>query len=172
MIGLVIAAMLLAAGPGASLAAPPPVAEEIQEGLRLRARNGVQQLSSAWTIYVHTQSAHHLTEEYIRVATRGANGRWTLVSIGETRSGLLHMPTQVLPEERRDFGSGDSEDLDRLLRWPPLYRQRSPRGREVGVGANFNTMEIVTPHGHAVFRWTGRLRGWAGAVADMVMGRD
>lgn len=77
-----------------------------------------------------------------------------------------------MPEERRVLGAGDGQDLDRLLRWPALYRQPNPRESEVGVGAAFHTMEIVTPRGHAVFRWPGRLRGWAGAVADMIMGRE
>ncbi|MBV9882122.1 MAG: hypothetical protein JO276_03860 [Sphingomonadaceae bacterium] len=172
MIALTLAALLLTGPQSARPAAPPQLAPEIQEDLRLRARLGVHELASAWTIYVHSEAAHHLTEHYALVATRGADGRWTLISIGEESSGLLQVPTRALPEERRVLGAGDSQDLGRLLRWPALYRQPNPREREVGVGAAFHTMEIVTPRGHAVFRWAGRLRGWAGAVADMIMGRD
>ena len=172
MIGSLIAALLLAAQPAPASAARPQLANEIQQAMQLRARHGVQEQSSPSTIYVHSLAAHHLTEEYTRVATRGPDGRWTIVSIGETRPGLVGTGTEVIPEERRILDAGDSRDLDRLLHWRALYRQSSPRGREVGVGASFHTMEIVTPQGHIVLRWTGRLRGWAGAVADLIMGRD
>jgi hypothetical protein len=94
-----------------------------------------------------------------------------VISIGETGPALLQIPTRVSPEERKILTPRESQDLDRLLHWRALYRQASPRAREVGPGAAFHTLEIVTPQGHAVFRWTGRLRGWAGAVADLIMGR-
>jgi len=138
-----------------------------------RARHGVHDPASPSKIYVHSYSAHHETEEFTRVATRGPNGDWTIVSIGEETPGPVGPtgPTTVTAETRRTLSAGEGEHLDRLLHWRPLYRQPSPREREAGVGAAFHTMEIVTPQGHAVFRWTGRLRGWAGAVADLIMGK-
>jgi hypothetical protein len=139
------------------------LADETRAALALRARHGVHERVSPSTIYVHSESSHHVTEEYTRVATRGADGRWTVISIGERGPGILRIPVEVVPEERRALASGEGQDLDRLLHWRALYRQTSPREREVGVGAAFHTMEIVTPQGHAVFRLTGRLRGWAGA---------
>ena len=172
MIGPLVAALLLTVQPSPASAARPQLAGEIQQAMQLRARHGVQEQSSPSTIYVHSLAAHHLTEEYTRVATRGSDGRWTIVSIGEERPGLVGAGTRVIPEERQILDAGDGRDLDRLLHWPALYRQSSPREREAGVGAAFHTMEIVTPRGHVVLRWTGRLRGWAGAVADMIMGRD
>jgi hypothetical protein len=147
------------------------LADETRAALDLRARNGVHELVSASTIYVHSEARHHVAEEFTRVVSRGMDGRWTVSSIGETGPGLLRIPIEVSPEERKILPVRDGQDLDRLLHWRALYRQTSPREREVGVGAAFHTMEIVTPQGHAVFRWTGRLRGWAGAVADLVMGR-
>jgi hypothetical protein len=165
-------AALLAAGPSPGDASPPQLADETRAALALRARHDVHEHVSPSTIYVHSQASHHVTEEYTRVATRDAVGRWTVISIGETGPGLLRIPLEVMPEERRTLASGEGQDLDRLLHWRALYRQTSPREREVGVGATFNTMEIVTPQGHAVFRWAGRLRGWAGAVADLIMGRE
>jgi hypothetical protein len=147
------------------------LADETRTALALRARDGVQELPSASTIYVHSDATHHFTEEFTRIASRGADGRWTVISIGETRPGLVGSGIQVSPQERRILTAGEGQDLDRLLHWRPLYRQSSPGEREIAVGTAFHTMEIVTPQGHAVFRWTGRLRGWAGAVADLIMGR-
>ena len=45
--------------------------------LDLRARNGVQELSSASTIYVHSDATHHFTEEFTRIASRGDHQRTT-----------------------------------------------------------------------------------------------
>ena len=173
MIGIITLALLLTGAPGSSVAPPPQLAEETLEAIRLRARLGVREMASTQTIYVHSQSSHYVTEDFTRVATRGADGQWTVISIGEERAGPVGPPgpPQLIPEERRILGAGESEHLDRLLHWPPLYRQSSPGERNPGVGAYYHVMEIVTPQGHIVLRWNGRLRGWAGAVADLIMGR-
>jgi hypothetical protein len=168
---LLLWGLLLAGAAGQADAGQPRLADETRIALALRARHGVRELPSASTIYVHSEAAHHLTEEYTRIASRGADGRWTVVSIGEERPGLVGSGTEVIAEERKILDAGEGQDLDRLLHWRPLYRQSSPRQGEVAVGTAFHTMEIVTPQGHVVFRWTGRLRGWAGAVADLIMGR-
>jgi hypothetical protein len=163
MIGTFALALLLTAAPGQSVAPRPQLAEETMEAIRLRARLGTHELTSSQTIYVHSQSAHHVTEDFTRIATRGADGRWTVISIGEERAGPVGPPgpPQPIPEERRVLTASESEHLDRLLHWPPLYHQSSPGERNLGVGAYFHVMEIVTPQGHAVLRWNGRLRGWA-----------
>jgi hypothetical protein len=168
LVGLVIT--------GATLQAVPVdmhLADETRAALALRARYGVNELVSPSTIYVHSESAHHMTEHYTRIATRGADGRWTVISIGEEQSGPVGPPgpPELIPEERRTLSARDSQHLDELLRRPALYRQHSPHARDVGPGTTFHTIEIVTPSGHAVMRWTGRLPGLAGGVADLIMGR-
>jgi hypothetical protein len=173
MIGLVIAAALAIGSTRHSSAATPQLADETLEAIQLRARLGVHELTSTSTIYVHSQSAHYTTEDFTRIATRGADGRWTVISIGEEQSGPVGPPgpRELIPEERRVLSERESHDLDELLRRPAFYRQHSPHARDVGPGATFHVMEIVTPAGHNVLRWTGRLRGLAGAVADFIMGR-
>ena len=96
-----------------------------------------------------------------------------MVSIGEEQSGPVGPPgaPELIREERRTLSAGDSVDLDRLLQRRAIYRQHSPHAREVAVGTTFHTMEIVTPQGHVVLQWSGRLRGLAGAIADFIMGR-
>ena len=173
MIGIIFAAALAVGTPNGAEPMRPQLAPETLEAIRLRARLGVHELTSTSTIYVHSESAHYTTEDYTRIATLGANGRWTVVSIGEERSGPVGPPgvPELIPEERRGLSAGDSDDLNRLLHRQALYHQQSPRPHEVAVGATFHTMEIVTPQGHVVLRWTGRLRGLAGVVADFIMGR-
>jgi hypothetical protein len=170
----VIGTALLAASIAAAQprpAAAPGLAPETIQAIQLRRRLGVEDPESPSVIYVHSQAAHHVTDEYTRVATRGADGRWTIVSIGEERSGILRIAPQPSPRETRVLGPGDSAALDRLVHGRALYGQRPPREREAGIGGYVQTMEIVTPRGHVVTRWTGRLRGGLGRVADLIMGR-
>jgi hypothetical protein len=138
-------AALLAAGLAEGDASSAQLADETRAALALGARHGVHERVSPSTIYVHSESSHHVTEEYTRVATRGADGRWTVISIGERGPGLLRIPVEVVPEERRTLASGEGQDLDRLLHWRALYRQTSPREREVWVGAA-RTHERVNRH--------------------------
>ncbi|HEX8667279.1 MAG TPA: hypothetical protein VF727_02780 [Allosphingosinicella sp.] len=85
---------------------------------------------------------------------------------------MLRIEHRIIPEERKTLLTQDSRQLDRLLARASLFREKSPRQRDVGVGAAFHTMEITTPHHHTVIRWTGRLRGKTGAVADLIMGHS
>jgi hypothetical protein len=169
----VIGAALLAASIAAAQSQPaaaPRLAPETIQAIQLRRRLGVEDPQSRSIIYVRSEAAHHLTDEYVRVATRGADGRWTIVSIGEERSGILQIEPQPLPRETNLLGPADSAALDRLLRMRALYGQRPPRERQAAIGAYFHVIEIVTPQGHVVMRWTGRLRGRLGRVASLIMG--
>ena len=149
----------------------PTLAPEIQQAIQLRARNGLRELTSSHTIYVHSISAHHLTDEYTRVATRGTNGIWQVISIGEERQGLVGRETRLIPEARRMLTRIESRNLDRLLRQPALFGETPRLRRNPPIGAIFHTMEIVAPGRRTVVRWTGRLRGMTGQVADLIMGR-
>lgn len=170
MIGAALLAALIAAVQPQPAAAPGLAPETIQ-AIQLRRRLGVHDPESPSIIYVHSEAAHHVTDEYTRVATRGADGRWTIVSIGEERSALLQIEPRPLPQETNALGPIDSAALDRLLHMRALYDRRPSRERAAAVGDYFHTIEIVTPQGHVVMRWTGRLRGRLGRVADLIMGR-
>ncbi len=163
---LLISAASLQAQTGASDLAP-----EIVQAGELRRRLGVVDPPSMHRIYVHSQSAHHLIVEYTRIAGRGPDGRWTVVSIGEERPGLVGTEIRTIPEERRNLTAAEADRLDRLLRSDAVYRQTSPQEDDVPIGEYFHVMEIVTPERRTVIRWTDRLRGPAGRVADLIMGR-
>jgi hypothetical protein len=165
-----LAAAIAAAQP--QPAAAPGLAPETIQAIELRQRLGVRDPESPSIVYVHSQAAHHVTDERTRVATRGADGRWTIVSIGEERSAILRIEPRPSPRATNVLGPADSAVLDRLLHMRALYGRRPPREREAGIGDYFHIMEIVTPQGHVVMRWTGRLRGRPGRVADLIMGRD
>jgi hypothetical protein len=170
LIGAALLAALIAAVQPQPAAASGLAPETIQ-AIQLRRRLGIRDPEGPSVIYVHSEAAHHLTDEYTRVATRGADGRWTIVLIGEERSGILQIEPRPLPQETTALGPADSAALDRLLHLRALYNQRPPREREAALGAYVHAMEIVTPRGHVVMRWTGRLRGRLGRVADLIMGR-
>jgi hypothetical protein len=75
-----------------------------------------------------------------------------------------------LPQETNRLGPAESAALDRLLRGRAFYGQRPARQRQAEIGAYMHPMESVTPQGHVVLRWTGRLRGRSGRIADLIMG--
>ena len=152
--------------------ATAPLAPETQHGLDLRARYGVEAPTSLQTVHIQSASAHHLSEDYSALATRGADGRWTVSIVGEEGPALLRIETRLIPETRKTLSAQEGEALDRLLAKTALYRQASPAmPRDIGVGAAFHTMEIRAPQGRSVIHWVGRLRGNAGRVADLVIGR-
>lgn len=148
------------------------LAAETRQGLELRERLGVQSHTSSSTIWVFSEAAHHTHETFARVATRDEQGLWSVSGVGEEGPALLRIEQRIIPEERKTLSIQDSRQLDRLLARDSLFLEKSPRQRDVGVGAAFHTMEIITPDRHTVIRWTGRLRGKTGAVADLIMGHS
>lgn len=172
---LLVRALLMAAVPLSLAAAQeggePGLAEETHKGLALRARHGVEAPTGPPMVHVHSISAHHLSYEFSTIATRDRRGIWTVSQVGEEGSALLNIETQLIAETRRVLTSPDARRLDRLLANPELYRPVPTQLPDVGVGAPFFTMEIVTPGRRTVVRWMGRLRGPAGQVADLVIGR-
>lgn len=164
---LLLAATL--AGPLA--AAQTSLAPETEKCLALRAKYGVETPASEDRVLAYSEAEHHTAQAYCAVAWRDADGRWTVSGTGEESSGLLRIPTAQIPETKRVMTPSEGLQMDRLLASRALYRQGSPKDGELGVGAMFHTIEIVSPHGHQVIRWTGRLKGKAGQVADLVMGR-
>lgn len=60
--------------------------------------------------------------------------------------------------------------LDNLIKDPSLYAEEVQRKGDVGIGAPYHVMAIVSPYGRTTVAWGGRLVGTNGAVADIVLG--
>jgi hypothetical protein len=121
-------------------------------------------------IYVDSNSVHYTREEQCAVAMRDADGHWRVSAVSEEGSGLLNVEQHLVSKDVRSLSDSESRQLDDLLKQVDLYRESFDLSKAPDVGAMFHTMEIDTPEGHTVIRWTGRLLGKAGAVADLVIG--
>ncbi len=148
------------------------VSPEIKQSLALRTRHGVPTPEGTEAIYVHSIAVHHIREEFSTVATRALDGRWSVSRAGEEGPGLLRIEERLIPETTRTLSEEEGRVLDQLLWQPSTYHQKSSLPRNPYIGAAFYTMEIETPMGRTVLRWTGKLGGKAGAVADLVIGRS
>jgi hypothetical protein len=166
----------------ALLASPAPLvfgqaldrsAPEIEQSLALRARYGVVIPQAREIIRVDGIGTHHVMTEWSTIAWRDAAGLWRISAVGEDGpGGLLPIERRLLPETIRTLPVREGRALDRLLRSDGLYRETVRRTGEIGIGAPFHVMEIVSPSGRTVVRWNGRLRGRTGHVANIVLGHD
>lgn len=148
------------------------LAPAIQRGLDLRSRYGMALPVGTTMICVDASAAHHTSVELVTVATRDAGGQWMTSTAGEEGPALLAIPQKAIPEERRTLSAADGHALDQLLANPQLYRERSPEQQgPPGIGAPGFVMEIITPQGHLVIGWYGRLLLNAGKVADLIIGK-
>jgi hypothetical protein len=146
---------------------------EIKSALALREKYGIQEPVSASIIYVDSISVHHTKQEYSTIGWRGKNGDWSISGMGEDGpGGLLVISPMVIPERVGKLSVIDNTALDHLLDSRKLYEE-SPRSRldKTSHVATSHTMEIITPNGHVVVRWVGRLKGRLGQVADIVLGK-
>lgn len=169
---LAFALAALPLGAASMQAGDTGLSEGTRQGLALRARYGIAAPSGIVTISIDSIAVHHTSEEYSLIAWRDAAGVWTMSSVGEDGPGLLSIPRTIIPETGRVLTPAESRALDRLIATPGLYRELPPKPpRDIGVGAPFHSMEIVTPQHHLVMPWMGRLKGKAGRIADLLMGR-
>lgn len=169
-LALSLFAVLVAAAPAEPDALLAP---ETRQSLALRARYGVPVPQSSAKVYVYSVAAHHTRTEWSTIAWRNADGAWAVSQMGEEGpGGLLAIEPRLLPQTAKKLSAREGLYLDQLLRAKGLYREAPRRSGEVGVGAPFHVMEIVGDEGRTVVRWNGRLRGRAGLVADIVLGRE
>ncbi|RYF93727.1 MAG: hypothetical protein EON95_07925 [Caulobacteraceae bacterium] len=166
-----LAVLILALAVGPAAAGVRALDPQTEIGLQLRRRHGVDIPSAATVVYVYSAAAHHTLAEQSAVAWRDAEGRWTVSTFSREGPALLDIPVTVTPETSRRLTAAEGRALDRLLRRPATYRQTFDPPRDVGVGAVSHTMEIVSPQGRMVVAWTGLLRGPAGEVANLVIGK-
>jgi hypothetical protein len=150
----------------------PPIdhAPEIKDSIALRARYDVPTPEAEPVIYVDSMSVHYLREEQATVATRDADGHWRVSAVVEEGPGLLKVEQHLVSNDVRSLSDSESHQLDVLLKGVDIYRERSRPSDYPGPGVMSHAMEINTSAGHMVIRWIGRLRGKAGAVADLVIG--
>ena len=149
-----------------------PFAPEVTRSIAIDHRYDVPIPTSEFAVYVDSLAIHHTRDEQSTVATRDSNGHWHVVSVVEEGSGLVKVEQHLVSNHLRTVPKRSGQKLDDLLKRPGLYQEKSPATKAVGVGAIFHTMEINTPAGHLIIRWTGHLSGIAGSVADVVIGSD
>jgi len=171
--GALLAALLVSPAPSAFGQTLDRSGPDIEQSLALRARYGVATPEAREIVRIDSVAVHHIRTEWSTIAWRDAAGLWRISAVGEEGpGGLLTIEKRLLPETIRTLPARDGQALDRLLRSHGLYRETVRRTGEIGIGAPFHVMEIVTPVGRTVVRWTGRLRGRTGHVADIVLGHD
>lgn len=154
---------------GAAFTGDGALNSRTREGLAVRERHGLPIPTGNVVVYIHSFAAHHETMVQSAVAWRDASGRWRLSKVVEIGPGLLDAPRTIESDVTEELSSINGRRLDRLLRDRDLYFQPGHQ-KDVGVGAPFHTMEVVTPRQRRVISWTGRLRGPGGAIADMLIG--
>ncbi|HEY3814504.1 MAG TPA: hypothetical protein VGL66_14880 [Caulobacteraceae bacterium] len=164
------AVLLVGAGTTAVGAEHAKLAPEILQSFAMRDHYGIPVPQGDQVIYVDSASAHHISEEFSVIAARQSDGHWHISVVGEEGPGLLNIPRRMTTHEERTLSDADGLRLDDLLTQRPLYREKVKPSSNLAVGAAFHTMEIDSPSGHMVIRWTGRLLGKAGAIADLVIG--
>ena len=151
----------------------PPRVAEIARGFELRDRYHLPTHVGATAIYVDSVVVHHVDSEASTIAWRDEAGHWQWSQATEVGpGGLLTIERSLEAHETRTLTDAEAEAVERLIRNPRLYGGEVRRTGEIGVGAPFHVMAIVTPFGRTTVRWDGRLRGPSGAVADIILGRD
>jgi hypothetical protein len=168
LIGLLVSPAPLASGQTLDRSLP-----EIGRSLALRERYGVAVPEAREIIHIDSVAVHHTRLEWSVIAWRDAVGLWRISAVGEDGpGGLLPIERRLLPETISTLPARHGRALDRLLRSSALYREPVRRTGDIGIGAPFHVMQIVTPAGRTIVRWDGRLRGRTGHVADIVLGHD
>jgi hypothetical protein len=145
----------------------------LAEHRALRSRWQAEMPDAPTMVLVYSQAAHHLTDTFSTTAVRQPDGGWKVEIVGEESSGLLTIEPRAKQTETRWLRGRQARRLDALLADRCLDAEPTylPHQDEIGAGAMFHTMEILTPGKHRVVEWTLRLRGVNGAIADLVVGR-
>lgn len=143
---------------------------EITESLAIRQRYGLDLSESRPSVLIQSMGIHHTRRVFSTVATRNIEGVWVISSVGEETSGLLRMEPTLIPETIRQLTPVEGRALDTLIGSRALYRETRRVDGRLGVGSPEHVMEIVGTSDRVVVSWTGRLRGRAGQIADLILG--
>lgn len=174
---IVVTALLLGSAAGAQDSpdtAPHFVTHDsaIEKSLELRTRYNIHIPDSEVAVYIDSTSIHHLREEQSTVATRDADGHWHISAVVEEGPGLLNVEPHLVSNENRMLSETECRQLDELLNRGDLYREHWETRETPAIGTVHHTMEIHTSKGHMVIKWSGRLSGKVGAIADLIIGHD
>lgn len=151
----------------------PPVSREIARSFALRDRYAEPKHIGTTAIFVDSVAVHHIYAEASTIAWKDEAGKWQWSQISEIGpGGLLPIERKLESKKSRSLTAVETQRLARLLENPRLYTEKTRATDPSGVGAPAHVMSIVTPFGRRTIAWDGRLEGFGGAVADIVLGTD
>lgn len=148
-----------------------PTDPEIVRAFALRDRNDLPKPTSRTAIYVDSVATHHTYTEASTIVWKDEKGEWRRSQvIEEGPGGLLKIERRLVRNLETTLDQQTSQLLDSLIQDPDLYAGVVQREGDVGIGAPYHVMAIVSPYGRTTVAWGGRLVGTNGAVADIVLG--
>lgn len=150
----------------------PPSAPELVSSFELRDRYKLPKHIGETAIYVDSQAVHHTREEVSTIVWKDASGRWMRSQAVEEGPGLLPIKPHLDSSETRSLTTDEARAIEQLIKDRSLYSGKVERTGELGVGAPFHVMAIITPYGRTTVKWDGRLLGTSGKVADVALGHD
>jgi len=151
----------------------PLNAPEIVSGFALRDRYKLPKHLNETAIYIDSVSVHHVRSEASTIVWRDAAGHWQrdqAVEIGP--GGLLAITRNLESHETRSLTGAEAQAVERLIKKPTLYRSRVRSNGKAKIGMPLHVMATVTTYGQTTVKWTGRLGGESGKIADIALGRD
>ena len=148
-----------------------PSAPELVRGFELRDRYKLPEHIGETAIYIDSVAVHHLRSEASTIVWKDATGQWRRSQVIETGpGGLLAVERKLASNESRVLTAAEAQAVESLIKNPSLYSGEVRRAGELGIGAPFHVMAIITPYGRTTVKWDGRLLGTSGKIADIVLG--
>lgn len=160
-----------ASGPIIPVQYAQPSESEILRSLELRKRHGLPVPTSSTIIYIDSVAVHHTYNEASTIMWRDASGAWHWSQASEVGPGGLFPVERKLENVKEvQLSASQGSLLDDLIRSPKLYGDEVMISGQTGIGAPFHIMSITSPQGRVTIRWSARLLGDAGAIADIALG--
>jgi len=146
---------------------------EVVRSLELRTRYGLPIPRSSTIIYIDSVAVHHTYNEASTIIWREPSGvwRWSQAS-EEGPGGLLPVERKLEYFKEAELSRAQGDMLDRIIRNPGLYSDKITTSGHIGIGAPYHVMSIVSAHGRATLKWSARLRGAGGDIADIALGHN
>ena len=175
--GYSLLAMSMIAGCASGTTAVVPYAQpsepEIVRSLELRKRYDLPVPTGSPIIYIDSVAVHHTYNEASTIVWRDTSGAWRWSQASEEGpGGLLPVERKLEYFKEAELSRAQGDVLDRIIRNPRLYSDKITTSGHVGIGAPFHVMSIVSSHGRATLKWSARLRGDGGDIADIALGHD
>ncbi|WP_447762729.1 hypothetical protein [Sphingopyxis panaciterrae] len=176
-LGYCLFAMLVIGGCASSPETPLRTAEsyepEVVRTLELRKRYGLPVPNASTIIYVDSVAVHHTYNEASTIVWRDETGVWRWSQAREVGPGGLFPVERKLEHfKEAELSLPEGGLLDQIVGKPALYGDKIATSGQTGIGAPFHVMSIVSPHGRVTIRWSARLLGDAGSIADIALGHS